>query len=129
MATVREIITGAWRLTGLPGSNEEPSAEDISYGLELLNDMCNSWLKKSVYTGFSTVTDLASEFILDEGHHGAVKALLAQKLLETNGGEVPRGLAKEAYDGWLAIKADYRPIDTLQVDRALQRMPSQRIYW
>lgn len=129
IVTVSDIITGAFRKLSLIPGNAEPSAEEMAQGLVCLNDMCNSWSAKDVHSGFSTVTDVESEFVLDERHHGAVKAMLAEYMAAEFGEDLPPPIKKQAYDGWLAIKADYRPIETLQVDRSLQRMPSQRIYW
>ena len=129
MATAQEIIEGALRKLGIIAGNEEPSADDAAAGLTSLNDMCNSWAAKDVFSGFSSLTSTDDEFILDDRHHGAAKALLAEYIAPEYGADVPPAVHKQAYDGWLAIRADYRPIETLQVDTGLQAMPSQRIYW
>lgn len=128
MATATDIIKGALRKLGVLASNEELSAEDATDGLEALNDMCNAWAAQDIATGFSTMTALTDEFILEERHHGATKALLAQYVAPNFGKTVSPVLAKQAYEGLLILKADYRPLETLQVDCGLLNMPSQRRY-
>ena len=129
MATAQDIIDGAFRKLAIIAANESPSAEDADFALTCLNDMCNGWAAQSIFTGFSTLTSLSDEFILEDRHVGAAKALLAEYMAADFGETVPETVKKQAYEGLLAIKADYRPIDTLQIDTGLQAMPSQRIYW
>ena len=74
MATATDIIKGALRKLGVLASNEEPSAEDATDGLEALHDMCNAWAAQDIATGFSTMTAHTDEFILEERHDGATKA-------------------------------------------------------
>lgn len=128
MATALDIITGAMRKLGVIPSGQAPSAEEADEALECLNDLCNSWTGKDVHTGFSTLENVSDDFILDERHHGAVKAILAEALAPNYGATVSSELRKQSYQGWLMIKADYRPIQTLRVDTGLQAMPSQRRY-
>lgn len=129
MATAQDIIKGAMRKLGVLASNEEPSAEDATDGLEALNDMCNAWDGQDIYTGFSTLAAVTDDFVLEERHHGAAKAMLAVYMAPNFGASVSKELAQQAYQGALALKADYRPIETLQVDTALQFMPSQGRRW
>lgn len=129
MATALDIITGAMRKLGVLELGETPSGDEGAAVLDSLNDLCNSWTGKDVHTGFSTLSSTADEFILDERHHGAVKALLAEYIAPDYSVAVTPELRKQAYEGWLMIRADYRPIETLQADAGLQALPSQRIYW
>lgn len=128
MATALDIIDGAMRKLGLLEANAQPSAEDAALGLTSLNDMCNAWNAQGIYTGFSTLSTSDSEFILDERHHGGVKAMLADYIAADYGTQASMSVKAQAYKALLLLKADYRPIETLQVDVALQALPSQRLY-
>lgn len=126
MATALDIITGAMRKLGVIEANAQPSAEEAEQGLSALNDMCNAWNAQGIFTGFSTLATTADEFILDERHHGGVKAMLAVYLAPEYSAAPSPLVMGQAYSAGLLLKADYRPIDTLRVDTALQTMPSQR---
>jgi hypothetical protein len=46
--TAREIITAAYRDLGICSEDESPTAEQMSQGLDLLNDMMNGWEAKGI---------------------------------------------------------------------------------
>lgn len=129
MATALDIITGALRHLSLVAANEQPSAEENEHGLAALNDMCNGWKADNIYTGFSTIEDMTDDFILEDEHIGAVKAMLAEWIAADYGAAVPAEVSKRAYMGKMKLKHDYRSLDALRVDAALQFMPSQRRYY
>lgn len=55
MATVRDIITDAYRIGGIIGLSEEAPAEEADYGLIGLQSMLHSWINSGM---FGTMTDV-----------------------------------------------------------------------
>ncbi len=126
MATVRDVVQGAYvRLGLLPlGQNLDP--DRAAQGLEALNDMLASWAAHGLDIGFTSPLGLSEDFPLDARHVQGVKALLAVQLASNSGIEALPPVQNEAKRGWSAILAQYIPPPKAEQDRGLTCMPSQR---
>lgn len=128
MSTMQDVVRGAAKRLGLIRGAEDMDADEAADLLEALNDMLAGWEAKGVNALWSSALDLTATFPLDDKHLEGVKAMLAVRYAETFGKPIGGALNRDARDGWNALYADYGMPDEMQVDRALQNMPSQRRY-
>lgn len=126
--TVQDIIRGALMLIGVLDIGEAIPAAEASDGLSIFNDMVASWDSKGVHTGAPEVA-LTDQSPLEDLHTKGLKNLLAVELAGPYGKSVPASVARDAMQGWQALEADFKVIETLQMDSAILLMPSQRRHW
>ena len=129
MATVRDVVSRALRLSGVAASDVPVDAADAANGLEALNSMLSSWEAKGVYIGHDTDYTLNSEFetgLLPDKYRDQVTWLLAEAVADEYGRPLTMTKAQNARDAWANIKANYLVSADMTVDKGLQRMPSQR---
>ena len=125
---MQDIVDGALRKLSVLSREEQASGPLGDQTVVSYNEMLHGWRKKSVDVNHSTQT-ITDTFQLDDMHVEGVKALLAVKIApdhqESNSADMP-AIRREANDGWHGLIADYWVIDEMQVDTALQYLPSQR---
>jgi len=124
MATIQDIVTGAFHKLGVIHGTETPTAADSAYALSELNDMMTEFEGKQVYLNWQTVT-LASDFPLEAKHEGGVKAMLAVRVSPPHGGDslLSAVLVQQAQGGYSRLWGDYHRPDLLSVDDGLANMP------
>ncbi|KIC39360.1 hypothetical protein [Leisingera sp. ANG-M7] len=121
MATMRDIVTRAYRKARIAGSGESLEAEQADEGNEQLNAMLHEWKLRGVDI---THTDkgLSDTFPLGpEYEHGTV-LLLAEAV----GPEFNLPASFNADDFFRAIQAAYLTIDTVSFDKAVTEVPSKK---
>jgi hypothetical protein len=79
-ATVLELVTSAYRLAGIIGDTEQPSAEQGVTGLWRLNNLMADWAADGVNLGWYRQTNLANTAPLQEGDLRGVEYCLAGEL-------------------------------------------------
>ena len=75
-----QIITTAYRFTGIIDETQQPSAEQGEVGLWKLNNLLADWAADSIYLGWYKQTNLQNTAPLREGSLRAVEACLAGEL-------------------------------------------------
>ena len=88
MATGRDVVYGAFSHLGIT----DVSAEELSDGLEKMNDMLTAW-ELSLKLGFSPLSDAANKLRVPRNAIGAIKAHLAILIAPGMGKAVPDALA------------------------------------
>lgn len=79
MATVRDIVTKAFRKLSVAGVNSPVTAEEMDEGVDALNSMIKAWKLRAV--DLSWTDQAASDtFALDGEYHEGVIYLLASRL-------------------------------------------------
>lgn len=129
MATVRDVVSRALRITGVAASDVPVEAADASNGLEALNSMLSGWEARGVYVGHDTDYTLNSEFetgLLPDKYREPVTWLLAEALADEYARPLSITLSQKASESWRIIQANYLTPANLTVDKGLERMPSQR---
>jgi hypothetical protein len=125
--TVRTIVTRALRDLNLIGADETPDASEAAKALAQLNSLALGWTADNIHTGWSTV-ELSDDFPLEAKHEEGVVYLLMEKIAGSRGQPLTAEQRKNAEKGLARLMADFKALETLRVDDALQFMPSQRRY-
>ena len=120
MATAREIVKAALRKIISYGATEEPSAQEMSDGLEALNDRLDSLAVRGVRIPHQTLT-LDDEVALDRAHIFTIKNQLAVDLAPEFGAAIDPQVAFEAREGMKALQSDTSFAVSTPVDSALLR--------
>ncbi len=121
MATTRDIITGAYRLTGIAAVDEDLSGDQAAYGLTALNDMLNGWRLFGIDArqgdpAVDFALGMNDEFPLGAQYHEGAKAILAQRLSPAY------SLPGFDADVWLrGLQAAFTTVDPVTFDRAILR--------
>lgn len=126
MATVRDVVQGAYARLGLLPLGQNLDPDRAIQGLEAFSDMLSSWEAHGLDIGFLSPLGLSDDFPLDARHVQGVKALLAVQLASNSGVEALPAVQNEAKRGWNAILAQYIPAPEADQDRGLTCLPSQR---
>lgn len=129
MATIQDIVTGAFRKLGVVSGNETPSATDSGYALDELNGMMQALDGAAMFINWQTVA-LSDTFPLDAKHEDGIKAMLAVQCSGGFGGDglVSRELKMQARKGRNRLFGDYHKPEELRVDAGLEDMPSQHLH-
>jgi len=124
VATIQDIVTGAFQKLGLIGAGNSPEAQDSAYALNELNDMMLEMNGKDVFINWETMA-LTDTFPLEAKHEGGVKAMLALRVANTYGGDglLSSGLVRQAKDAFIRIWGDYHRSEPLTADNGLTQMP------
>lgn len=125
MATARDMIDDAMRELGILASEEKATGKDADFCLKRFNRMIFAWEQLGVDVNH-TAYALGTTFALDAKHERGVVALLAIDIAGPFSEPISADLARRGREGWDALSSDYWLFDDMQVDSALQRMPSQR---
>lgn len=118
--SIAELITRALQLAGVVGMNRTPSADEMTDGLDTLNDMLQAWTLDGMDLGLSAL-ETSDEDLLDPAYIRGIRYSLAVELASAHGilNELPDyvvGLADSEQDKIRAALAD---IDYARVDPAL----------
>ncbi len=126
MATMRDVVIGGIKQTGVLRLGGVPTNAEVSDGLDTCNDMMHSWKSQGVDTEHTTKT-LLETFPLADMHLSGVKALLAIKLCGVNGAEPTAATIIDAKMGWAALQAAYiEAPENPVIDDGLTATPGQR---
>jgi hypothetical protein len=143
-ATVRDIVTAAYRRLGLVTPGEDLDADRALAGLELFNDLIASLQAEGstaaapANLGSDTIAEagvaqdltppyaLNDAFPMDASLARGIKALLATAIAPEAGMEAPATVQREAERGRKAILAAYIAAPAAQQDAALTWAPSLR---
>ena len=120
MATAREVVKSALRKVLSIGDTEEPSASEMTDGLEALNDFMESLATKGIRISHQTLA-LDDTINIDKAHIGAIKDSLAVKIAPEFGAAVDPQVAFDAREGMAAFRADTNRARVTPVDTALLR--------
>lgn len=126
MATMRDVVIGGLKQTGVVPLGQAPENAEVADGLDVLNDMMHSWAANGVDITHTTKT-LLETFPLADKHLAGVKAMLAIKICGTNGAQPSAATVLDAKYGWIALQAVYIVApENPQIDRGLTTTPGQR---
>lgn len=120
MATARSVIKSALRKILSIGATEEPSNQEITDGLEGLNDLLANLVVMGVRISYKTLA-LDDTVNLDDAHIRTIKHQLAVDLAPEFGSAVDPQVAFIAREGMKALQADTAHLVTTPVDSALLR--------
>jgi len=128
MATMRDVITGAYARLGLLPLGQNLDPDRAAAGLAALNDLFASWTAQGVAIGIPSSLQLSDDFPLDPQHLQGVKAMLAVQLASNSGIEALASVQREAKRSWDAILAQYVTAPNADRDDGLTWLPSLRRY-
>ena len=117
MATARDIVTRALRKRKVLSSGEDPTADELTDGLDALNDMLAAWSIDGIDFGHVT---LESATVLDvpDSHLQTVVLSLSERLTDFGGSMDPMDVLA-ADRGRSALQAQYFSIADLTGDNPL----------
>ncbi len=130
MATVRDVVRRALRLTTVTDKQTEPESQDMDDGLVSLNDMIAGWEARGVdvdHVDYTSLNDTFETAKLSSKYRDHVTFCLAKHIASEFALTLPPHAAQSAADGWRVIQANFLESVDLTVDSGLQVMPSQ--YW
>jgi hypothetical protein len=120
---VSEIVTRAARLAGKAGQGSALSAEDMNWGVDLLNDMLFAWALDGMDVGHASVVVSTDTLLIDDAYLKGVKYNLAVEIAQEGGTELMPGVPLIAEDEKGRIRASLCDIDVLSADKALLNPP------
>lgn len=120
MATAREVVKSALRKILSLGDTEEPSASQMTDGLEELNDLMESLVVDGATVSHQTLT-LDDNLNVDPAHIRGLKAQLAVDLAPEYGATVDPQTAFTAREAMKMLRADTKLRRTTTLDLALTR--------
>lgn len=121
MATMRDIITRAYRKVGIVARDTPLDADDAIHGLEALNGMLHEWSLRAVDISHTTL-GMNDTFPMAAAYEDGTTYMLAARISPDY--EVPQGF--DADDFFRAIQAAYMTIDTVSLPRAVTEVPSKK---
>lgn len=111
-----DLLTDAYRLSGIIAENATPSAEQGQIGVTRLNDLMATLAEDGIDLGYAPASTTTDELFPPLGYVGGIKALLAVKLFtQYMGGDVPAAIAEEADRGYQRMLG--RAV-SMQIERA-----------
>lgn len=128
MATARKISENALRRLGILSAEQAISGRDADYCVEALNKMMRGLKTKKSLDLNWPVLGVQDDFPLDLEFQEGVEAMLAVRVANDyeEVESVSSLLVTEAQEGLRALETEFWIFDDMQLDMALQRMPSQR---
>lgn len=120
MTTARQVIKSALRKILSYGTGEEPSAQEMTDGLEGLNDLMSNLTVMGARISFKALA-LDDTVNLDDAHIRTIKAQLAVELAPEFGAAVDPQVAFVAREGMKALQADTTLAVSTPIDSALLR--------
>lgn len=126
MATIRDLVRGAFRHLNVVSTGDEMPAENATDGLDNIKRLVAGWGLSLGTSDDTSAWALDTTFPLDAKFEDATTLLLAKRLASQYGGFQRLDLAELGRAERL-IAAASTTINAVKVDSALQRMPSQ--YW
>ena len=118
MPTVSQLVNRAARIAGVSGTGTNLSAEDMDWGIDLLNDMLHAWALDGMDLAHSTVTHADTLFV-DDAYVKGVKYSLAVEMAEEKGTDITNRVPIIALEEQARIRAALCDIDTLRMDDAI----------
>ena len=89
MATNLDVITEAFRKSGIINPRETPGASKGADGLELLNDMMSDWEDDGIELGYYPQTSLSGTIPIEDKHLRGVKYNLSRAIAADYGVDLP----------------------------------------
>jgi len=106
MAKVGRIVTRALRLLRVVDATETPQAEDMTTGIESLNDMMARWEADGTSLGWSAVGSPDEELPAPAEAEEAIRFNLAVALRSEYGVPIDPDVFQRAEDGLSALRRD-----------------------
>jgi len=106
MAKVGRIVTRALRLLRVVDATETPQAEDMTTGIESLNDMMARWEADGISLGWSSVSVPDEELPSPVEAEEAIRFNLAVALRPEYGVPIDPDVFQRAEDGLSALRRD-----------------------
>ncbi len=95
MASGADIVNGAHRKLGIKESDSSISGQEMTDGIEALNDMLSEWEESGIILGFAPIADSADIVRVPRGTVGGIKSNLAGRLASDYSKQVSISLAAE----------------------------------
>lgn len=106
MAKVGRIVTRALRLLRVVDATEAPEAEDMTTGIEALNDMMVRFEADGISLGWAAVTGPDEDIPIPHEAEEAVRFNLAVALRAEYGMPIDQDVFQRAADGLSALRRD-----------------------
>ena len=120
MPTVSQLVHRSARMAGILGTGTNLSAEDMDWGIDLLNDMLHAWANDGMDLAHSTVGHADTLFV-DDAYVKGIKYSLAVEMAEEKGTDISNRVIGIALEEQSRIRAALCDIDTLRMDDAIAR--------
>jgi hypothetical protein len=119
MATGQSMVTRTLRLLGVLADGQSPTAQQLSDGLDSMNEMLSAWRDQGVDLGHSTIS--AGDTIpYQDDHLPAIRYSLAIEIAPEYGRSVPGEIIANQQKYFKGLQALYCNPPLLSVDRMLQ---------
>jgi len=105
-ATARTVIKGALRLIRAIDVTEEPEADDLATGIEVMNQMIHGWQDEGIHIEYEDV-ELTDVMPFPKGDIKNIRYLLAADLAAEYGNELTPEVAVEARKSLATLQATY----------------------
>lgn len=105
-ATARAVIKGALRLIRAIDVTEEPEADDLATGLEIMNQMIHGWQSDGIYIEYEDV-ELTDVMPFPKSDIREIRYLLAADLASEYGNELTPEVAVGAREAKASLQAQY----------------------
>lgn len=117
--TVGELVTRALQLAGVVGMNRAPSAEEMTDGIDTLNEMLAAWALDGMDLGLGTLIQ-GQEDVFDPAYVKGIRYSLALELAGSHGilNELPETVIRTAGSEQENIRASLIDIDNLRCDNS-----------
>lgn len=125
MPTVAQTVNRAARIAGVVGTGTNLSAEDMDWGIDLLNDMLHAWALDGMDLGHSTVAHSDTLYV-DDAYVKGIKYSLAVEMAEEKGTDISNRAVAIAIEEQNRIRAALCDIDVLTLDDAI--VPSSETF-
>ena len=106
MTTARTISKGALRLVRAIDVTEEPEADDLTTGLENMNQMIHGWANSGIHLNYENI-ELTDDLPFPDRDHENIKYLLAFRLAPEYGTELTPEVATMAREAKATLQAVY----------------------
>ena len=124
MTTARAVIKTSLRKLRVVAEGEEPSAQQITDGLEVLNNMLSGMKARGGDLEFEDIA-LTDDIPVPREHIESCGYLLAKRYNSEFGGELPPEVAQEAERSERIFQAYYSRYVVSPPDKAIQRRLSR----
>lgn len=119
MATANDIITSALKDLGVLERNESPQGQEALDALDLLNEMCNSWIHDGLDMEWITLTALSDVVPYPDDQLGPIRYNLGMYLAPSFDVMPSPVLVAMAQKGFEHLRRAYLDMDLLGIDSAL----------
>ena len=95
MASGADIVNGALRKLGVNPSDSAITGQEMSDGIDALNDMLIEWENSGIVLGFAPIADPADTIRVPRGTEAAIKSNLAGRMASEYSKQISQSLAGE----------------------------------